>query len=165
MRKVSAYSPRPSTCRAKFAGGNKDFTILEMCQAAIMVHVQMSENDLFYITWSNAQRTQLRTDFFFPIDSKNDFPSGKGMIRRSGFEQMRSLASIDYDNTFLVLDRPSVRRQPLGPVPVAENGKPSCQPVSVSFDLRTFYFNEAGLDCMNTHGCFRPPCHQNNCPM
>lgn len=158
VRKVSAYTPNPSTRGAKFAGGDKDFTIWEMCKAAIMIHVQMGENDLFHITRSNAQRTQLGTDFFFPIDSKNDFPSGKGMVRRPCFEQMRSLASVDYDDTFLVLDRPSVRRQPLGPVPVGENGKPSCQPVPVSLDLRTFYFNEAGLDCVNTHGSISLVC-------
>src|SRR5438445_114930 len=100
-----------------------------------------------------------------------DFPSSKGMIRRPCFEQMRSLASVDYDDTFLVLDRPSVRRQPLGPVPVGENGKPSCQPVSLSLDLRTFYFDQAGLDCMNTHGSISIVCYFcltsrfTNCPM
>src|SRR6185437_12751653 len=108
MRQVSAYTPNPSACGAKFSGGDKDFTAGEMCQAAIMIHVQMGENDLFHITRSNAQRTQLRTDFIFPIDSKNDFPSRKGMIRRPCFEQMLSLAGVDDDDTFLVFDRPRV---------------------------------------------------------
>jgi hypothetical protein len=70
IRKVSAYTPCPSACRAKFAGGNKDFAILEVRQTAIMIHVQMRENDLFHIMRSDAEGTQLRADLFLTIDPK-----------------------------------------------------------------------------------------------
>jgi hypothetical protein len=89
----------------------------------------------------------LRANLLFTIDSKHDFPSSKGMIRPPGFEQMRSLAGVDDDNTLTVLDRPSIRWQPLGPVPVGENAELSRNSaMSPSLDLRGFYFDEAGLD-------------------
>ena len=102
MREVTAYAPCPSACRANFVGGNEDFAAWEMCKSAIMIHMQVGENNPFHITRTDAQCTQLRTDLLFRIDSKNNLPSSKGMIRPPSFQQMRSLAGVDDNNTLTV---------------------------------------------------------------
>ncbi len=81
----------------------------KMPETTVMIHVQMSEDDPFHIARADAQRVQLRTYLFFAIDSKRDLPSDKGMKRLPGFDQMRTLASIDHNDTFLMINDPSVR--------------------------------------------------------
>ena len=121
--KVSAHAAYPTACSSQLTGSNEDFTVWEMCKAAVVIHVQMRENDAFHISRPDAERAQLWADFFFTVDSKRNFPSNIGMKGGPGFEQMRSLAGIDDDDTFAMLDDPCVCRQPLGPAPVGENGE------------------------------------------
>src|SRR6187455_98884 len=106
MRKVAANASGPSACGANFARRDKDFTVWEMRKTAIMIHVQVSEDNLFHIARSNAERTQLWAGLLFRVNLKHDLPSQKRMKRIAGFEQMRSLASVDHDDTFRMLDRP-----------------------------------------------------------
>jgi hypothetical protein len=65
-----------------------------------------------------------------------------------GFEQMRSLAGVDDNDTFSMLDNPYVCGQPFGPVLISEDGEPSSQPVSAPFDLRALYPDGTGPDRM-----------------
>ena len=79
-----------------------------MLKATVVIHVQMGENDPLHIARPDSQHAQLRTDFFFAVNSKRDFPSDIGMKRLPGFEQMHSLASVDHDDTFLMVNDPRV---------------------------------------------------------
>jgi len=117
-----------------------------MRKATVVIYVQMSEDDPFHIARPDAERAQLRTDFLITVDAKRNFPSDVGVKRLAGFEQMRSLARIDHDNAFWVIDDPSVRWEPFGPSPVGENGEPSSYSASAPFDLRALYSDGAGLD-------------------
>ena len=49
-----------------------------------------------------------------------------------------------------MVNDPRICGQPLGPVPISKNGQPS--PQAVSFDLRSLYSDEAGLNGMYFHG-------------
>jgi hypothetical protein len=98
MRKVSAYTPGSSACRPNLAGRNEDFAVREMDKAAVVIHVQMAENDFFHVPRSDAECAQLGTDLLVTINPERDFPSHIGMIRPPGFEQMRSLAGVDDDD-------------------------------------------------------------------
>jgi hypothetical protein len=115
----------PSACRSKLAGRNEDFAVREMCEAPVMIHVQMGEDDPFHIARPDTERPQLRSDFFFTVDSKLNFPSDIGMKGGPGFEQMRSLAGVDDNDTFSMLDNPYVCGQPFGPVLISEDCEPS----------------------------------------
>src|SRR4249919_2276217 len=123
-----------------------------MCKATIVVHVQMGENYFSHVARSNSDCAQLRADFFFTLNSKNDFPPQKWMIGPRRFEQMNSLSGIDDDDALWMLDCPDVGWQPLSPIRVGENGQLSSKSVPAPRNLRSFYFNGASLDCMNTHG-------------
>jgi hypothetical protein len=68
----------------------------------------MGEDDPFHIARRDTERPQLRSDFFFTVDSKLNFPSDIGMKRGPGFEQMRSLAGVDDNDIFSMLDNPYV---------------------------------------------------------
>jgi hypothetical protein len=74
------------------------------------------------------------------------------MIRLSGFEQMHSLARIDYDYAVLVFDCPRIRWQPVCPHRIGVNCElPRNRAMSAPFDLRALNFDEAGLNCMDAH--------------
>jgi hypothetical protein len=81
-----------------------------MYKSAIVIHMQVGENDLFYVIRRNAERAQLRTDFLLRIYSKPNFPSDVGVERTSSAEQMCSLAGVNHNNTFTVLDHPGIGR-------------------------------------------------------
>ena len=53
---ISAHAARPSTRRAEFAGSDKNFTVREVFEAAVVIHVQMSENDSLHVARPDAQR-------------------------------------------------------------------------------------------------------------
>src|SRR5471032_1696698 len=69
----------------------------------------------------------------------------------AGFEQMRSLARIDHDHAFRMVDDPRVRREPSGPVSVGEDPEPSSQSASPPLDLRGLDPDRAGLNGMQLH--------------
>lgn len=80
----------------------------KMCKAAIVIHVQVSEDNPFHIARSHAEHPQLRPDLFFTIDSELDLPSDIRMERSSGFQQMSSLAGVNHNDALPVLDHPGI---------------------------------------------------------
>jgi hypothetical protein len=50
-----------------------------MLKAAVVIHVQMGENNPIHIARPDAERPQLRTDFLFALDAKRRFPADIGM--------------------------------------------------------------------------------------
>src|SRR5882724_9682672 len=120
----------------------------EMGKAPVVIHVQMREDDRLYIARTDPQGAQLRPDFLVTVDAECHLPSDIRVKRLSGVEQMRSLTSVDHDDTFLVFDNPGVRWQPICPRSIAENGESSSQTVSPPFDLRRLDPDSARLDGM-----------------
>jgi len=99
----------------------------------------------------DAERTQLRTDFFLALDLERDLPPQKWMIRFTGFEQMRALTGV-YDKYALsMFDRPGIRWKPFGPIAVGVKSQPPSKPVATAARHRLFDSNGSGLDCMDAH--------------
>ena len=111
-----------------------------------MIGVQVGEDDAFHISRPDAKSAQLRTDFLITLDSKCHVPSQIGMQGPAAFEEVGSLARIDHDHTFLMINHPGIRRKPSGPVSVQKHSEPSSQSASASFDLRGLDPDGAGLD-------------------
>ena len=111
-----------------------------------MVHVQMGENYFSHVARSNAECAQLRPDFFFTFNTKNDFPPQKWMIGLRGFKQMNPLSGVHDNNALWMLDCPRVGWQPLGPIAVGVNGQLPSKSVPAARNLCGFYFDSAGLD-------------------
>jgi hypothetical protein len=91
-----------------------------MGKAAVVIAVQVCEDDSFHISRPNAHGPQLRTDFLIALDSKRDFPSHVGMQGLTALQQMSPLARIDHDHPFRMVDDPGIRWKPYGPVPILE---------------------------------------------
>src|SRR3981189_2924035 len=105
-----------------------------MRKAAVMVHMQMGENDPLHIARSDAERAKLRTDLLFALDAKRHFPAEVGVKRLAGFQQMRALPGVDRDDAFGMIDDPYIGRQPIGPVPIGENCEPPRKAMSLPLD-------------------------------
>jgi len=110
IRKVSTHTAYQSACRAEFAGSNKDFAMWEMCKASIMIHMQMGKHDPLDIARTDSKGAKLWPNFLFTVDPKRNFPSDIWMKRRPSFEQVRSLASVDDDDSLFMVNRPRVCR-------------------------------------------------------
>jgi hypothetical protein len=117
-----------------------------MCKAAVVVDVQMGQDDASYITGPDTEGSQLRTDLLVTVDAKRHFPSNVGMKRFTGLEQMRPLTRIHHDHAFGMVDDPRIRGEPSGPLSVREHSEPASQSASASLDLRAFDPDGAGLD-------------------
>jgi hypothetical protein len=89
-------------------------------QSAVVIHVQVSEDDLFHIARPDAHRAELRSDFLVALDPKHHFPSQVRVKRVGGLEEMRSLAGVDDDHALWMVDGPRIRRKPIRPVFVGE---------------------------------------------
>ena len=96
-----------------------------MGKAAVMVAVQVGEDDSFHISRPDAQRAQLRADFLIPLDAKGHFPAHVRMQGGRGLKQVRALAGVDHDHAFRMLDDPRIAWKPLRPVSISEDRKPS----------------------------------------
>ena len=57
LRAGRVERPSPSACSTKFSRCNQDFCVWEMCETAVVVHVQMGENDLFQVARRDAEAT------------------------------------------------------------------------------------------------------------
>ena len=79
-------------------------------QSAVVVNVQMSENDPFDIARAHAKGTQLRTDLLLGLDPERNFPTEIRMQRLAGLEQMRTLPAVDHDHAFAAVDGPCIGR-------------------------------------------------------
>ena len=148
---ISADTPGHSARLAKFAGRREDFAVREICKPAIVVHVQVRKDHLFHVARSDAERTQLRTDFFLALDLERDLPPQKWMIRFTGFEQMRALTGV-YDKYALsMFDCPGIRWKPFGPIAVGVKSQPPSKPVAAAAHHSLFDSDGSGLDCMDAH--------------
>ena len=83
-----------------------------MRQPAVVIHMQMGEDDAFDIARADTECAQLRTDFLFGLDPECDLPADVGMQRLAGFEQMRALPGIDDENAIAAVNDPRISRQP-----------------------------------------------------
>src|ERR1019366_3652277 len=151
MRKITAHASEISARGLQLAGRDQDFAVRKVHKAAVMVHMQMGQDDPFHIARTDAERAQLRTDLLFALDAERDFPSDIRVKRLAGFEQVRALPGVDHDDAFGMIDDPCVGRQPFGPVCVSKNREPPPQTVSLPLDLRGLDPDEPGLDGMYFH--------------
>ena len=126
-----------------------------MREAAVVIDVQVREDDAFDIEASDAQRAQLWTDFLFAFETKRDLPSMIGMQRPARFEQMHARTRVDDDHALRMVDDPGIRRQPACPVPVGHQAQSSSQTTSPAFHLRWFDPHATGLDRVELHAFTR----------
>ena len=82
----------------------------EMCKASIMIHMQMGKHDPLDIARTDSKGAKLWPNFLFTVDPKLNFPSDIWMKRRPSFEQVRSLASVDDNDSLFMVNRPRVCR-------------------------------------------------------
>jgi hypothetical protein len=82
----------------------------EMCKASIMIHMQMGKHDPLDIARTDSKGAKLWPNFLFTVDPKRNFPSDIWMKRRPSFEQVRSLASVDDNDSLFMVNRPRVCR-------------------------------------------------------
>jgi hypothetical protein len=120
-------------------------------EAAVVIDMEMRENDSFHVEWSYGECTQLRADLLILFDPKRHFPSPVRMQGFGAFEQMCSLARIHDDHAFRVLDDPCVRRKPLRPAAISKYREPASQPAPSALDLRGLDTDRAGLDGVDGH--------------
>jgi hypothetical protein len=103
----------------------ENLTVKKVRQSAVVIHVQVGEDDLFHIARSDAHRAELRTDFVVALDPKHHFPSNIWVKRMRALKEMCSLAGVDDDHALWMVDDPCIRRKPVGPVFVDEYPEPS----------------------------------------
>jgi hypothetical protein len=121
MRDIAPHPPRPSARGPQLAGRNEDLAVREMDKSAIVIHVQVGQNDRLHISRSDAEGAQLRTNLLFALNSERDFPSHIRVKRPRAFAQVRPLAGIDDDDALRMLDCPRIGRQPFGPARIRKD--------------------------------------------
>jgi len=151
MRQVSAQATRPAACGFELASRNEYLGVRKVREAAVVIGMQMREDDARGISRSDAEGAQLRTDLLFVLDTKYHFPSVIGMQRSAGFEQVHTLAGVDDDHAFRMFNDPGIRGKPLCPLPIVQHRQPSTQPASPAFHLRSLDPDGAGLDGVDLH--------------
>jgi hypothetical protein len=109
MRQVSAQATRPAACGFELASRNEYLGVRKVREAAVVIGMQMREDDARGISRSDAEGAQLRTDLLFVLDTKYHFPSVIGMQRSAGFEQVHTLAGVDDDHAFRMFNDPGIR--------------------------------------------------------
>src|SRR5690242_10290653 len=95
MRQVSAQATDPAACCSEFASRDEYLRVRKVREAAVVIGVQMCEDDARDISRSDAEGAQLRTDLLVALEAKVHFPSVIRMQRSPGFEQVRALAGVD----------------------------------------------------------------------
>src|ERR1700733_3688697 len=173
MRQIAAQAAEIAARGFQFAGRDEDFAVREVRKAAVMVHVQMAENDPFHIARPDAERAQLRTDLLLMLDAECDLPPHERVKRLAGFEQMRALAGVDDDDAFIGIDDPRIGRQPFGPFRTGKDRKAPPQSMPTPLDLSRLDADRTGLNRANFHGASNGRGNhddgltqptQNNCP-
>jgi pimeloyl-ACP methyl ester carboxylesterase len=122
-----------------------------MRQAAVVIDVQVGEDDACDISRSNAERAQLWTDFLLALETKRHLPSVIGMERSAGFVQVHPLAGVDDDDAFGMLDDPGIGWKPGCPVLIGHDREPAPQPASTALRLRRLDPNGAGPNGVEFH--------------
>ena len=96
-----------------------------MSEAAVVVAVQVREDDTSHILPPDAERAQLRTDFLLPLDAKRHFPASVRVHGGRGLEQMRPLTGVHHHHAFRMLDDPRIAWKPLRPVAISDDRESS----------------------------------------
>jgi hypothetical protein len=73
------------------SGSDHDLAVRKMPKAAVVIHLQMREQDPLNVARPHAERAQLRSDLLFRRDSKADLPADIRMERARVIEQMLAL--------------------------------------------------------------------------
>src|SRR4029078_4773159 len=94
MRQVSAHATGPAACGSEIASPDKYVRVRKVREAAVVIGVQMREDDACDISRSDAEGAQLGTDILFALDAKAHLPSVIRMQRSPGLEQVHSLAGL-----------------------------------------------------------------------
>jgi len=85
--------------------------VQQMCQTAVVIHVQMPQHNPFHIARSDPESPKLRSDLLPTFNPEGDLPSDIGMRRLTGFEKVRTLTCINHDDTAWMLDGPGIGRE------------------------------------------------------
>jgi hypothetical protein len=120
-------------------------------EAAVVIDVQMRQDDVLHISRADAERAQLGTDFLLALESKRHLPSMIRVQRSGGVEDTRPVAGVGDDHSIGMVDDPGIGRKPRRPVSVGQDAQPPSQPASPATDLCRLDSNRPGLESEDLH--------------
>ena len=149
LRQIAGELAAQALGGGKLAGRDQDVGLAEIGEPAVVIDVQMGENDGLHVGGADAERLQPRPDFLFAVDVELHGEAEIGMP--AGPQQACVGARVDDHDPVGMLDGVSQYRQPFRPLAVEQRPQPAAKTVTDADRLRAFDADPAAFQGVHAH--------------